>query len=162
MEWGKKGGEEEMKKLGILVIVIFSVFLAHPAFPGDANQAMDHSGHTGDKIHEVRVGGYQLAYHLVDLKEKDTRHLMVYIKNPKGDRIETAKVGFLVKGPDGSKQKLMAEGMKGAFGANVYFKVKGAYRIKIKVVTGKQKFFDEFVFDSVSYTHLTLPTILLV
>jgi hypothetical protein len=108
---------------------------------------MDHSGHVGEKIYEASVGDYQFAYHLVDLKEEDLRHLMVYIMAPEGKMADDAKVGFLVKGPDGSKQKLMAAGMKGAFGANVDFKAKGAYTIKMKLVTGGEKLFDEFIYE---------------
>jgi hypothetical protein len=147
MKKEKVGGEKTMKICGILLVVIFSVFLVHPAFSGNTDQGMDHSRHAGEKIHESNVEGYQFAYHLVDLKEKNSRHLMVYIIGPEGEKIDQAKVGFLVKRPDGSKQKLMATGMKGAFGVNVDFKVKGTYKIKMKVVTGGKKLFDEFVYE---------------
>ncbi len=136
-----------MKICGILLVVIFSVFLVHPIPSGFASQEMDHSRHVGEKIHDANVEGYQFAYHLVDLKEQKLRHLMVYIIGPKGEKINQAKVGFLVKGPDGSKQKLLAAGMKGAFGVNADFNVKGTYKIKMKVVIGGKKIFDEFVYE---------------
>lgn len=73
---------------------------------------------------------------------------MVYIMDPEGKEIEEAKVGFLVTGPDGSKQKLMAMGMKNAFGVDVNFKVKGTYLIKMKAVTGGKKLIDSFEYKA--------------
>ncbi len=136
-----------MKICKILPVFIFSVLLVHPAFSGNTDQSMDHSRHVGEKIHDANVEGYQFAYHLVDLKEQKLFHLMVYIIGPEGEKIDQAKVGFLVKKPDGSKLQLMAAGMKGAFGDNVDFNVKGTYNIKMKVVTGGKKLFDEFVYE---------------
>ena len=136
-----------MKRAVILMTVLVAVLSAHPAFSGNADQGMDHSRHVGEKIHESIVAGYQFAYHMVDLKEAKTRHLMVYIMGPDGKQVDHAKVGFLVKGPDGSKQKLMAAGMKGAFGVNADLKAPGTYMIKVKVVTNGKKLMDEFTYD---------------
>ena len=60
---------------------------------------------------------------------------------------EEGKVGFLVTGPDGSKQKAMAMGMKGAYGANMDFSQKGVYSIKTKAVFGDKKLFDQFDYE---------------
>ncbi|MFH1351372.1 MAG: hypothetical protein ABII26_10630 [Pseudomonadota bacterium] len=136
-----------MKGSGIILALLFTVFLANPTFSGDTNQTMDHSSHVGEKIHEANVEGYHFAYHLVDLKKEPIRHLMVYIMGPDGKQVEEAKVGFLVNGPEGSNQKLMAEGMKGSFGANVDFKARGIYKIKMKVVTGGKNLFEEFTYE---------------
>ena len=126
--------------------VILGVLLAmsQPVFAQDKGKTMDHSKHVGEKIHESNVKGYHFSYHLVDLKKKAGRHLMVYIMNPEGKETDDAKVGFLVQGPDGSKQKLMAMGMKGAYGADVVFKIQGTYLIKMKAVNGGKKLFDSF------------------
>ena len=48
---------------------------------------------------------------------------MVYVMDPDGHAVEEAKLGYLVEGPDGAKQKLMTMGMQGAYGANVNFKI---------------------------------------
>jgi hypothetical protein len=90
------------------------------------------------------VQGYHLAYHLLDQNKEATRHLMVYIMDAEGNEIEGAKVGFLVKGPDGTKQKLMAMGMKGAYGVDFRLVMKGTYDIKMKALAGDKKLLDSF------------------
>ena len=81
-------------------------------------------------------------------KEADkTHHLMVYVMDPDGRAVETAKLGYLVEGPDGAKQKLMTMGMQGAYGANVNFKNKGTYTIKTKLLAGDKKLFDRFIYE---------------
>ena len=52
------------------------------------------------------------------------------------------------EGPGGAKQKLMAMGMQGAYGANVDFLKKGVYTIKVKCVIGDKKLFDRFVYEA--------------
>ena len=119
----------------------------HSKSHGDHGKTMDHSQHMGDKIHESKVEGYQFAYHLLNMKDRDTHHMMVYILAPDGGKVEDAKIGFLVNGPDGTKQKMMAMGMQGAYGADLDFKQKGSYTVKLKAVTGDQKFLDEFTYE---------------
>lgn len=126
---------------GILALLVITYM---PVYAEDTSTKMDHSKHVGKKIHESMVQGYHFAYHLLDQNKDATRHLMVYIMGPEDKKIEDAKVGFLVEGPDGSKQKLMAEGMKGAFGVNALFETKGMYIIKIKALTGDKKLLDSF------------------
>jgi hypothetical protein len=152
-----------MKKTTIFfaVLIFFGVALAHPAFSQDSKSATDHSGHLGVKIHESIIEGYGFAYHLIDIrksteemkdmkgsKEADmTHHLMVYVMAPDGNAIEGAKLGYLVEGPDGAKQKLMTMGMQGAYGANVNFKNKGTYTVKTKFLAGDKKLLDRFSYE---------------
>jgi len=119
----------------------------HSQSAGDQGKATDHSQHMGEKIHESKVEGYQLAYHLLNMKDRATHHMMVYILTPDGGKVEDAKVGYLVEGPDGTKQKMMAMGMKGAYGADLDFKQKGTYTVKMKAVTADKKFMDEFTYE---------------
>ncbi len=72
---------------------------------------------------------------------------MVTITAPEGARVEQGKVGFFVRGPDGSKQKTMAMGMKGAYGADMDFGEKGVYTVKTKAVFGDRKLFDQFKYE---------------
>ncbi len=72
---------------------------------------------------------------------------MVSITAPDGTAGEQGKVGFLITEPDGSKQKAMAMGMKGAYGANADFSQKGVYSIKTKAVLGDRKLFDQFTYE---------------
>jgi hypothetical protein len=153
-----------MKKFTIFIaIIIFcGVAVALPAYSQDSGSATDHSKHVGVMIHESTIEGYHFAYHLIDIqknseemkdmkgsKEADTtHHLMVYVKDANGHAVEGAKLGYLVEGPDGAKQKLMTMGMQGAYGANVNFKNKGTYTIKAKFLAGDKKLFDKFNYEA--------------
>jgi len=119
----------------------------HTKSAGDHGKTMDHSQHMGEKIHESKVEDYQLAYHLLNMEDRATHHMMVYILTPDGGKVEDAKVGYLVEGPGGTKQKMMAMGMKGAYGADLDFKQKGTYTVKMKAVTPDKKFMDEFTYE---------------
>ena len=152
-----------MKKFMIFftIPIFFGVALVLPAFSQDSGSKMDHSGHVGVVIHESTIEGYGFAYHLIDIrkgtaemkdmkgsKEADmTHHLMVYIMDPKGRAVEGAKLGYLVEGPDGAKQKLMTMGMQNAYGANVNFKNKGTYTVKTKFLAGDKKLLDRFSYE---------------
>ena len=149
-----------MKKSIVYFIVhfIFGAALVVPVFSQDSGSGIDHSGHVGDMIHESTVDGFRFAYHLIDIQKnpeqmndmkgskesEKTHHLMVYVMDPDGQSVQRAKLGYLVEGPNGAKQKLMAMGMQGAYGANVDFTNKGSYTIKTKIVTGDKKLFDRF------------------
>ena len=149
-----------MKKsiIYFIVHIFFGSALVVPVFSQDSGTAMGHSGHIGALIHESTIDGYRFAYHLIDIQKnpeqmkdmkdakavKKTHHLMVYVMDPDGQAVQQAKLGFLVEGPNGVKQKLMAMGMQGAYGANVDFRNKGTYTIKTKIVTGDKKLFDRF------------------
>ena len=119
---------------------------------------MDHSGHRGAGIHDSSVDGYLFSYHLIDLREKmqdmenmpemkATHHMMVYVASPDGAPVAEAKVGYLVIGPDGEQQRLMAMGMSGGFGADVDLGAPGAYTVKTKAVAGNTTLLDEFTYE---------------
>ena len=152
-----------MKKWMIFFVVplLFEILLVLPGFSQNSGSTIDHSGHIGAVVHESTIEGYSFAYHLIDLrkdadqmkdmesaKEADqTHHLMVYVMDPQGRSVQEAKLGYLVEGPDGAKQKLMAMGMQGAYGANVDFKKTGVYTIKAKCVVDGKKLFDRFSYE---------------
>ncbi len=138
-----------MKKRTYLFFIAISIISlsATTGFASDIAKPMDHSGHIGEKVHESVVRGYQMAYHLLELPGRTEKHLMTYIKDPSGNPVRNAKVGYLVVGPDGVKQKVMAMAMKDAFGGDVNLTLKGNYTIKSKAVFGKQKLMDSFRFE---------------
>lgn len=141
--------------LALMVFPALGAWAMDAAHSGHDHGSMDHSGHGGKLIREAAVEGYILAYHLIDMREKmknrkgmkkmsDTHHLMVYIKAPHGHAVETAKVGFLVEGPSGTKQKKMAMGMGGGFGSDVNLADTGAYSVNTKVVVDGKSLIDRF------------------
>jgi len=73
-----------------------------------------------------------------------THHLMLFVHPPEGKIIEQPKVGFLVEGPKGKTQKVMAMAMSGGFGADLDLSEKGDYTIKSKAVFGEVKLIDGF------------------
>ena len=113
-----------------------------------------------NKIHESKVKGYTLVYKLIDMRERMknmdhsmhnmdmniTHHLMVYIKDNNGRNLEKAKVGYMINNPDRTKQKKMAMGMGGGFGADINLSQNGSHTIKTKVVAGSVKFTDDFTY----------------
>ena len=121
---------------------------------------MDHSDHAGENIRSVTIDGFKIAYHLIDMQEKIkamkaaghdhemnmTHHMMVYISDSSGNPVTSAKVGFLVKSPDGDSQKLMCMGMGGGYGADVNFAASGNYTVKSKMVVGDNKIIDKFMY----------------
>lgn len=125
-----------MKKSTIIFVIaiVLGIALTLPVFTGNSAFGEDPSSRPGKKIHESTVGGYQFDYRLINLKGRMAQHIMVYITSSDGRSLEKAKVGFPVQGPEGSKQKQMAIGMKGAFGADLNLEAKGAYIIKTKAV----------------------------
>ena len=151
-----------IKYISFLIIPVFLVVsMVLPVHSQDSKPATNHSEHVGVMIHESTIEGYHFAYHLIDIrkgpeemkdmkgsKEADmTHHLMVYVLDPNGRAVEEAKLGYLVEGPDGAKQKLMTMGMKGAYGANVSFKNKGTYTVKTKFLAGDKKLLDGFSYE---------------
>ena len=134
-----------MKIITGILALLFMTYM--PVYAQDNSTKTDHSKHVGKKIHESMVQGYHLAYHLLDQNKEGNRHLMVYIMDSGGKEIEGAKVGFLVKGPDGATQKLMAMGMKGAYGVDIRLGAQGAYIVKMKAVSGDKKFIDSFRYE---------------
>ena len=135
-----------MKKIA-LTFIVFIYILAIPFSAGSAQEKTDHSKHVGVRIHESSIQGYSLAYHLLDLPNRKEDHLMVYIVNEKHEAVDKGKVGYLVAGPDGRKQKAMAMAMKEAFGADVDFTTKGTYTIGVKALIGNAKLLDQFTYE---------------
>ena len=135
-----------MKKIA-LTFIVFIYFLTNPFLTGSAQEKVDHSKHLGVRIHESSIQGYHLAYHLLDLPNRKEHHLMIYIVNEKREAVDKGKIGYLVVGPDGRKQKVMAMAMKEAFGADVNFTKKGTYTIKIKALIGNAKLLDQFTYE---------------
>ena len=120
-----------------------------------------HSAEWGPSIHESSVDGYTITYHLMDnraamakmgdmkghdMSQMKSHHLMIFIAEPEGTRVEDAKVGYKVEGPSG-EQKTMAMAMKGGFGADVELGSKGRYEIKTKAVVGEKAVLDEFKYE---------------
>ena len=157
-----------MKRHFTLLAITFALILAFSAptlaagggggHGGGGHGSMDHSSHMGDLIHETEVNGYQMAYHLIDMREKmkgmenmpemaATHHLMVYIKDPQGQMVDQAKAGYLLGNPDGTEQKAMTMAMSGGFGADVVLDQPGTYTIKTKVMAGEAKLIDSFDYE---------------
>ncbi len=121
-----------------------------------AQTGMDHSGHAGEMIHQSMVDGYHFAYHLIDVgkhmsgmqgKSHITHHMMVYVTDPDGQALDAGRVGYLIQGPEDSRQQVMCMAMGGGFGADVSFKQTGHYTVKTKVMAGEVKLFDQFEYD---------------
>lgn len=137
-----------MKKyLSVLLVALIIGWLASAAFAAtghDTHNTTDHTGHIGEKIHESAVEGYRLAYHLLELPGREAKHLITYIIDRTGKPVKDAKVGYLVVGPDGKEQTVMAMSMQDSFGGDVDFSLKGKYTIKSKAVVGSKNLLDSF------------------
>lgn len=127
--------------------VAFFLFMTSVFSVVGSGVAGDHPDSPGVKIHTSTVDGYEFNYFLYHFPERKTQHLMVAVTGPEGTPLEQGKMGFLVTGPDGAKQKAMAMGMKGAYGADMDFSQKGLYTIKTKAVFGDKKRFDRFDYE---------------
>ena len=127
--------------------IIFLLSLSPMTIASDQEKSMDHSTHIGEKIYESNVDGYNLAYHLLDLPDIDAQHLMAYITDTHGNAISEGKVGYLIVGPGGNTQKIMAMTMKTAFGGNANFSIKGNYIIKTKAVLKDKKLLNQFTYE---------------
>ena len=123
--------------------------------------AMDtHQGHSGKHIHTSSKGGYTFQYQLIDMEANiknmqempgmeqmtATHHLMANIKD--ASIPEKSKVGFLITGPDGKKETVMAMKMGSGFGADITMMKKGEYNIKTKFVLGEDTLMDEFTYQN--------------
>lgn len=137
-----------MKRYAVILALGICFFISMASVFPMVNLALgDHPGRESIEIHTSTVEGYGLVYTLYHFPERKTWHLMVTITGPEGSKVEKGKVGFLVKGPDGSKQKAMAMGMKGSYGADVDIGEKGVYTVKTKAIIGNRKLFDNFSYE---------------
>jgi hypothetical protein len=150
-----------MKKT-ILILMISIFFGLGPGFAASAG----HGHAMGQMFRQSTVDGYGFMYHVLDMAERAvmmkgmegmempgmskspdiTNHLMVYITDSGGKSV-SAKIGFLIAGPDGKEQKTLTMGMHDGYGADVSFKEKGVYNIKTKVVIGEKTLLDEFSYE---------------
>ncbi len=109
----------------------------------------------GQAIAKDTVDGYTLSYRLIDMRQMAkempemtaTHHLMLYITDPQGQPVTNATVGFLIEGPDGSEQQVMAMSMGDGYGSDVSIKQPGKYIVKAKAVTGEKTLLDEFSYE---------------
>lgn len=158
-------------RLTVLTTVVALIFTpqvyaaSKDASHGAANHStqQSHDMHTrhgdhdsGMKIHSAVRDGYTMEYRLINMKEKiktmenmpqmeDTHHLMVFVKDPQGAIVDSAKVGYLIQEEgSGKTQKKMAMAMNNGFGADVTLVPDGHYRIKTKVMAGEKTLMDEF------------------
>ena len=137
------------KQIAVLLAGLIIGWFSSSAVAADshgAHTAGDHAGHIGEKIHESHVKGFRLAYHLLDIPGRDARHLITYITDAQSGPVNDAKVGYLVVGPGGKEQKVMAMTMKDSFGGDIDFSAKGTYTIKSKAVVGDKSLLDSFTF----------------
>jgi hypothetical protein len=125
--------------------------------PGDKDQM----ARPGANILNATVDGHQFAYYLIDMQQpmakmknqpqmadmKASHHLMVYVTRPDGKLLEQAKVGYLVVGPDGAKQKQMGMEMSGGFGADLHMGEKGAYSVTTKAVADEKTLMHRFTYE---------------
>jgi hypothetical protein len=127
---------------------------------------MDHGSHDtghgqgmGETIHRSTVDGHALIYHLIDMREtmegmegmpamKATHHLMVFVNDPRGNRVERAKAGFLIENPDGSEQRAMTMAMDGGHGADIALDGPGVHIVKTKVVADGITLMDRFEYEA--------------
>jgi hypothetical protein len=151
-----------MKKSILLVLQATFFLLVGLAFAAEEMKSHDmqmpNSGQTGKLIREADIEGYRFSYHLIDLQtqmknmegmqhnmqQMGTHHLMINIYDAGGKTIDSAQVGYLIVGPDGSEQKVMTMEMSGAYGADINLSKSGEYTIKCKAVVGEKKLLDEF------------------
>jgi hypothetical protein len=136
-----------------LLLVVTCLFFTATGYAAD----MDHSSHE-KPVQLSTIGDYTFSYKLIDMREKlkampemeatkATHHLMVFIKMKHDTRemdITSAKVGYSVQSPDGTKTTAMAMAMGGGFGADVNLGTKGDYIIRTKLINGDTKLIDEF------------------
>ena len=127
-----------MKKTIFTLLAVTCLAYSGPVVAADkqmsGHEGMDHSKPQGNQsIRQTMLEGHHLSYELIDMKAKmkdmnmsmpdmKSHHLRLYIKDKDGNPVTNAKVGYLVKGPDGSTQKAMAMGMNKGFGADIDLK----------------------------------------
>ena len=120
--------------------------------PNHDGMQMNQAAMKGKLIRKTKINGYTLTYRLIDLHAlmpnmanmAGTYHLMVTLTNPEGATIKKSFVGYLIKGPNGNVQKVMAMAMGDGFGANINLKTPGTYKIKVKALINDKPVIDAF------------------
>jgi len=151
----------------VLVAVITSLTMYSPTLAMNQSQGKDMPGNAepvarpGENILNATVDGHQFAYYLIDMQKqmpkmenqsqmtgmKASHHLMVYVTQPDGQVLDQAKVGYLVVGPDGSKQKQMGMKMRDGFGADLDMGEKGMYSVTTKALAGEKSLMHQFTYE---------------
>jgi len=149
-----------LKKMIPMIALILLAALIHPAFAQDQPEK-------GLLITEKMLEGYSLKYSLLNLEERKelmkgmegmkmhgmsdspdvTHHLVVYAKGADGKPV-TGKIGFNITNPDGTEFKTLTMGMQGGYGADVMFKAKGIYKIRMKAVIAGKTINDEITYEA--------------
>jgi len=148
----------KMKQMiAVITLTLLAAFI-HPAFSEDQTK--------GILITEKTMDGYSLEYRLLNLEERKdlmkdmtgmkmhgmsdspdvTNHLVVYAKGADQKSV-IAKIGFNITNPDGSAFKTLTMGMQGGYGADVIFKAKGLYKIRMKAVIAGKTIDDEISYE---------------
>ena len=141
------------------IMLIPSAMAADSCCPSEKGTHIDQTR----KIDQTsKVNGYQLEYEFIDISEKmkemkemghsmgnmtATHHLMLFIKDAQGEPVVADQAGFLIEGPDGKEQKVMAMGMSGGHGADIDLSTPGEYTIKSKAVADDVKLIDSFTYS---------------
>jgi len=148
-----------LKKITATIALILLTALIHPAFAQDQPEK-------GLLIAEKTLEGYTLKYSLLNLEERKelmkgmegmkmhgmsdspdvTHHLVVYVRGADGKPV-TGKIGFNITNPDGKPFKTLTMGMQGGYGADVLFKAKGIYKIRMKAVIAGKTIDDEISYE---------------
>jgi hypothetical protein len=127
----------------------------------DMQGGTDPAVRPGDNILTATVDGHQFAYYLIDMQQSMDKmqkqsqmtgmqaghHLMVYVTQPDGRVLDQAKVGYLVVGPDGAKQKQMGMKMRDGFGADLHMGEKGVYSVTTKAVADGKTLMHQFTYE---------------
>ncbi len=150
-----------------LVAVVTLLTISSPTLAMNHSQGKNMKGgadaaaRPGENILNATVDGHQFAYYLIDMQKqmakmknqsqttgmKASHHLMVYVTKPDGQALDQAKVGYLVVGPDGAKQKQMGMKMRDGFGADLHMGEKGAYSVKTKALAGGKAIMHQFTYE---------------
>ena len=147
-----------LKKITTMMALILLTAFIHPAFAGEQ--------YKGLLIAEKTLEGYALRYSLLNPDERKevvkgmegmkmpgmsdspdvTHNLALYIKGTDGKPV-SGKIGFNITNPDGTAFKTMTMGFPGGYGADVMFKAKGIYKIRMKAVIAGKTINDETSFE---------------
>ena len=148
----------KMKKMTAVIALTLLAAFIHPAFAEEQTK--------GVLITEKTLEGYALRYSLLNLEERKavakgmegmkmhgmsdspdvTNHLALYIKGAGGKPV-SGKIGFEITNPDATIFKTLTMGLPGGYGADVIFKAKGSYKIRMKAVIDGKTINDEITYE---------------
>lgn len=153
-----------MKRTASLFTILFaSLVFAAVTLAADGHAG--HGSHSSDpdekEVRQAMVDGHHLTYRLIDMHAKmaglksgkydlskvKSHHLMLLVHAPDGKLLSDARVGYLVTGPDGSSQQVMAMAMSGGYGGDIDLQQKGTYTVKAKAIAGEKTLRDQFTLD---------------